>query len=105
MPSASGWRRAREDVQQLWEDANRAAHEAMLRTIEGGGPQPATAPVLAALFLLGVEALRRRTLSEFPDADRAAPAQRRRERFASVPAGLAKRPAPGSSAVVKQASR
>src|SRR5215216_3350465 len=45
MPSATGWRRAREalareDVQQLWEDANRAAHEAMLRTIEGGGPQP-----------------------------------------------------------------
>jgi hypothetical protein len=66
---------------------------------------PATATVLVALLLLGVEALRRRTLGEFPGADRAAAAQRRRERFASVSAGAAEKARAGSSAVVKQASR
>jgi hypothetical protein len=66
---------------------------------------PATAIALVALLLLGVEALRRRTLREFPDADRAAAAQRRRERMASVSAGVAERARAGSSAVVKQASR
>ena len=66
---------------------------------------PATAIILVALLLLGVEALRRRTLREFPDADRAAAAQRRRERFASLSAGAAEKARAGSSAVVKQASR
>lgn len=50
---------------------------------------PATACVLVALLLLGVEALRRRTLREFPDADRADAALRLRERVASVSAGVA----------------
>jgi len=66
---------------------------------------PATATVLVALLLLGVEALRRRTLREFPDADRATAAQRRRERLASVSAGVAGKARAGSSAVARQTSR
>jgi hypothetical protein len=78
--------------------------------LSGGAPTPATrtaatATVLVALLLLGVEALRRRTLREFPDADRAAAAQRRRERFAGISAGAAENARAGSSAVVRQTSR
>ena len=32
----------REKVQELWEDANRAAHEQLLRILEGGGPVVST---------------------------------------------------------------
>jgi hypothetical protein len=66
---------------------------------------PATVTVLVALLLLGVEALRRRTLREFPDADRATAAQRRRERLATVSAGVAGKARAGSSAVATQTSR
>jgi hypothetical protein len=66
---------------------------------------PATAVLLVVLLLAGVEALRRRTVREFPDADRAAAAKKRQERFASVTAGAAEKARAGSSAVVKQAAR
>jgi hypothetical protein len=66
---------------------------------------PATATVLVALLVVGVEALRRRTLREFPDADRESAARRRRELIARLSGGAADRARAGSSAVVRQASR
>ena len=66
---------------------------------------PVTATVLVALLVLGVEGLRRKTVREFPDADRAAAAQRRRELFARASAGAAEKARAGTGAVVRKASQ
>jgi hypothetical protein len=66
---------------------------------------PVTATVLVALLVLGIEGLRRKTVREFPDADRAAAAQWRRERFARVSAGAAEKARAGSGAVARKASQ
>jgi hypothetical protein len=58
---------------------------------------PATATLLVALLVLGVEGLRRKTLREFPDADRESAARSRRELFERARAG--------SGAVVRRESR
>jgi hypothetical protein len=64
---------------------------------------PVTAFVLVALLLLGVEGLRRRTLREFPDADRAAAAERRRERIGALTGRAAAGARAGSAAVARHA--
>jgi hypothetical protein len=66
---------------------------------------PATATVLVALLVLGVEGLRRKTLREFPDATRESAAQRRRELIAQMSGAVTARARAGSGAVVRQASR
>lgn len=73
-------------------------------------PTPATrnpvgALVLVALLLLGVEALRRRTLLEFPEANRADAAQRRRERIGALTGKVSSGARAGSVAVVRQAGK
>jgi hypothetical protein len=73
-------------------------------------PTPATrnpvgAIVLIVLLLIGIEALRRRTVREFPEADREAAAQSRRERLSRLGGQVATGARAGSAAVVRQAGR
>jgi hypothetical protein len=72
---------------------------------------PVTGTLLAVLLLLGVEGLRRHTIREFPEADRALAARLRRERLSrltSAASGFASGAAggvrTGTAAVVRQAS-
>lgn len=44
----------RPDVQELWEDANRAAHEALLKVLDGGGANVATEGGVVVLDLKGL---------------------------------------------------
>jgi hypothetical protein len=66
---------------------------------------PAGAVALVALLLLGVEASRRRTLREFPEANRADAAQRRRERIGGLTGKVSSGARAGSAAVARQAGK
>jgi hypothetical protein len=64
---------------------------------------PGTAIVLALLVGGGLEGLRRQVRREYPDADRTAAKERRRERVRGVFTGARERAGAGASAVVRQA--
>ena len=68
--------------------------------------QPGHGDRLVALLPIGVEALRRQTVREFPEANREEAAQRRRERFSRASGfGGRRRPAAARLPSVRQASR
>jgi hypothetical protein len=64
---------------------------------------PVTATALVALLLLGVEGLRRKTVREFPDAERVPLMRMGREQLSRVASGAAGGARVGAAAVVRQA--